>query len=205
MIPKQLGGLLVVESYAQEAVAALAGRMQSCAALWVLGGSTGLGMRGARLTSTPRDIDIYADAEDARRIHAHLQSWSTDAQQVSTTERYRSVLSHYAVAGATVELVGDFRIDTADSHYKTEVAQMLHPAGDSCRAGEYPVRLVPLGHELIFNILRGRQDRCELVGEMIRRQPDRHAPLLRELLVRNRLSEDDRRLACHYAGLTDDA
>jgi len=194
----------VVESYAQEAVAALAARMKSCSALWVLGGSTGLGMRGAKLASTPRDIDIYADAEDARTIHAHLRQWSTDAQQLSTTERYRSVLSHYAVAGAAVELVGDFRIDTAESHYVTEVGRLLHAAGDIDRAGEASVRLVPLGHELVFNILRGRTDRCELVGEMIRRQPAKHLPLLRELLVRNSLSADDRKLVRYYAGMSDD-
>lgn len=194
----------MVEAYAREAVKALAERMESCAALWVLGGSTGLGMRGAKLASTPRDIDLYADAEDARLIHAHLRQWAADAQQVSTTERYRSLLSHYIVAGAAVELVGDFRIDTGGSHYATEVGSLLHAAGDAFRAGEFPVRLVPLGHELIFNILRGRTDRCELVGGMIRRQPARHLPLLRELIDRNRLSDADRRLVRYYAGMSDD-
>ncbi len=194
----------MVDTYAQEAVAALAARMESCAALWVLGGSTGLGMRGAKLASTPRDIDIYADAEDARMIHAHLLQWSTDAQQVSTTERYSSLLSHYAIAGAAVELVGDFRIDTAGSHYVTEVGQLLHAAGDTCRAGEAQVRLVPLGHELIFNILRERTDRCQLVGEMIGLQPAKHWPLLRELLARNRLSAEDRKLVRYYAGMSDE-
>jgi len=191
----------MVEAYAYEAVVALARRLETCGALWVLGGSTGLGMRGARLAAIPRDIDIYADAADARMIHAHLQDWATDMPQVSITERYRSILSHYAVAGTVIELVGEFRIDAAGSHYETEVARILHPAGEICQAAEARIRLIPLGHELIFNALRERKDRCEMIGAFMKRQPDKHLPLLRTLLARNDLSVEIQRLVKQYAGM----
>lgn len=194
----------MVEGYAREAVAELARRMATCGASWVLGGSTGLGMRGAALERTPRDIDIYADAEDARLIHAQLRNWATDEPEKSVTERYRSILSHYAIAGSAVELVGEFRISAAGSQYLTEVAQVLHPAGDRRFVAEAEVRLVPLGHELIFNWLRERLDRCELIGAMIRREPDRHLRLLRTLLDRNKLSADARRQICKFAGMPDE-
>lgn len=175
-------------TYAQEAAAQLAKRLHSCGALWVLGGSTGLAMRGAELARAPRDIDLYADDADARLIHAHLQKWATDTPQLSVTARYRSVLSHYELKGSTVELVGDFRIETDGCRYRTEVADMLHPNGDSLFVQGAEIRLVPLGHELIFNVLRNRPDRCALIGRMIRQQPERHLPTLHALLQRNELT-----------------
>lgn len=174
-------------TYAQEAAIALADRLQSCPAKWVLGGSTALAMRGAALQSMPRDIDLYADADEAQAIHEHLQPWATDKPHTSMTNRYRSVLSHYTVAGCTVELVGAFEIATEDSRYMTEVKDMLHPYGDSILLQEAEVRLVPLGHELIFNVLRQRPDRCEIIGQMIRQQPA-HLPPLHKLVQRNALS-----------------
>lgn len=177
-------------TYAQEAAVRLAKRLQSCKAQWVLGGSTGLAMRGAQLIRAPRDIDLYADEADARLIHEHLREWATDTPQLSVTERYRSVLSHYALGGSTVELVGDFRIETEGSRYRTEVAKMLHPTGDSLAVQGAEIRLVPLGHELIFNVLRNRPDRCALIADMIRQQPAQHLPPLHALLQRNELSAE---------------
>lgn len=174
--------------YPVDAVAALARRLELCGAIWVIGGSTGLAMRGASLGRVPRDVDIYADEDDATRIHANLANDALDVPQYSETERYRSILSHYTIEGAAIELVGNFRIASGGSHYRTEVERMLYPNGDDCQLLGSTVRLVPLGHELIFNILRERDDRCKLIGERIRRQPERHLPPLRALLARNDLT-----------------
>jgi hypothetical protein len=180
---------MAASAYPAEAIGELARLLDACGARWVIGGSTGLALRGASLDRAPRDIDIYADEEDASRIHARLASYKQDEPRYSETDRYKSILSHYAIGGAVVELVGNFRICSAGSRYHTEVGQMLHPAGDDCQVPGGRVRLVPLGHELIFNVLRERHDRCQLIGEWIRRQPTHHLPPLRSLLARNALTQ----------------
>ncbi|MBW5446652.1 hypothetical protein GE107_11330 [Cohnella sp. CFH 77786] len=185
--------------YPAAAVAELAVRLEGCGAVWVIGGSTGLAMRGANLGRAPRDLDIYADEEDAARIHAMLGNCALDRPVYSATDRYRSILSHYRIAETQVELVGDFRIETGGSRYRTEVRHLLYPEGDSCESVRVPAKLVPLGHELIFNALRDRPDRCEAAGSLIRMLPERHLPILERLLERNELSEETVRTVKRYA------
>ncbi|WP_123040815.1 hypothetical protein [Cohnella candidum] len=185
--------------YPADAVADLAGRLSGIGAVWVVGGSTGLAMRGADIGRAPRDLDLYADEADAARIHRALAASAVDEPAWSSTERYRSMLSHYTVAGTPVELVGEFRIETGGSLYRTEVASVLYPEGDSIAAGPHAVRLVPLGHELIFNVLRDRPDRCGLIGRLIREQPMLHMPALENLLKRNVLAPEAAKLVWRYA------
>jgi len=176
--------------YPAAAVAELARRLASCGALWVIGGSAGLAMRGANLDKPPRDLDIYADEEDVPLIHARLADLALDGPARDETGRYRSILSHYAMGETVAELVGDFRVRSGDSAYRTEVRRLLHPLGESFQVRDAQVRLVPLGHELIFNVLRDRPDRCRLVGAMIRSDPARHLPALERLLQENPLSPE---------------
>jgi hypothetical protein len=117
-----MGVTLMDHLYAAAAIAELAGRLEGCGALWVIGGSTGLAMRGAEMGRAPRDLDIYADDEDAARIHLRLAEYAIDTPALSATERYRSILSHYSITGTSVELVGDFRIQAEGSLYRTEAA-----------------------------------------------------------------------------------
>jgi len=100
------------------------------------------------------------------------------------------VLSHYDLGAAVAELVGGFRIEARQSVYTTEVAAVLHPQGDSADVGGQTVRLAPPAHELLFNLLRERTDRALLAAELIRRQPSRHVPTLRQLLERNAISAE---------------
>jgi hypothetical protein len=174
----------------ESAVIALANRLSGCGARWVVGGSTGLAIRGARLASAPRDLDVYADEQDVPEIHELLSRWSTDAPEANETERYRSVLSHYEITKTTVELVGGFHVFTGDSVYKAEVRDYLCPEGDRVDIFGVSLRLVPLGHELIFNLMRAREDRVKLVAGLIRENPVRHTALLERLLKRNAIGEE---------------
>ncbi|WP_276351660.1 hypothetical protein [Cohnella caldifontis] len=187
-------------TFPDKALALLSRTLDGCGALWVVGGSTGLAMRGADLGRPPRDVDLYADEEDAARIHADLADYAVDEPEESVTGIYRSILSHYRIGDAAVELVGHFRIDTGSSRYSTEVREALHPLGETRTAGGRPVRLAPLGHELIFNVLRGRPDRCRAAGALIRLEPDRHLPALRRLLALSELSKEDADSVFRYAG-----
>jgi hypothetical protein len=168
----------------------LAELLDGCDAKWVVGGSTGLALRGAKLDTAPRDLDVYADRDAVRGIHERLASYAVDGPEDNETQRYRSVLSHYRIADTVVELVGDFRIAARGSTYITEVEQLLYPHGDIADAAGMKVRLVPLGHELIFNLLRDRMDRAEVAGNMIAANALRHWTTLRELIERNQLADD---------------
>lgn len=201
MIHDILAGVIPIpeQAFPEHALALLAGLLEGCGALWVVGGSTGLAMRGADIGRPPRDLDVYADEADAKRLHELLKRYATDEPQTSVTGMYRSILSHYRIGETAVELVGAFRVTTERSDYRTEVRSALHPLGDALSAGGRPVRLAPVGHELIFNVLRGRPDRCSMAGALIGREPERHMPPLKTLLDRNRLSDADVRSILRYA------
>jgi hypothetical protein len=190
--------------YPATAVILLAQRLNSAGSLWVIGGSSGLAMRGADLGRPPRDLDIYADEEDVPLLHARLADLALDEPERDETGRYRSILSHYDAGGTVVELVGAFQVRSGDSEYRTEVRRLLHPLGESFKAGEMEVRLVPLGHELIFNVMRERPDRCRIIGEMIRSDPGRHLPALKRIVSCNKLSAETVRQVRQYVpGLTE--
>lgn len=46
--------------------------------VWLLGGSCGLLLHGVQLSAPPRDIDLYADLEDAEVLHSALSCYSVD-------------------------------------------------------------------------------------------------------------------------------
>lgn len=177
----------------------LAELLDGCGVPWVVGGSTGLALRGAKLDREPRDLDVYADREAIPALHAKLAAHAVDGPADNETDIYRSILSHYDVAGTVVELVGDFRIASSGSAYRTEVGQALYPHADEAVAEGTRAKLIPLGHELIFNLLRDRMDRARVIGDLIAADPARHMPVLRMLIERNRLSDDVARLALRMA------
>lgn len=171
-----------------DALAELASALGSGEVRYVVGGSTGLALRGADLGRPPRDLDIYVDEQDVGLAHRLLAAYELDVPENSVTDRYRSTLSHYRIAGAMVELVGGFRVSAKESVYMTEVREILYPACDRIEMGAVALPVVPLGHELIFNLLRERPDRAVLAGKLIAAEPGRHLPKLRTLLERNRLA-----------------
>lgn len=172
------------------ALARLAEMLQSCEARWVLGGSTGLALRGAKLESAPRDIDIYADRESVYLIHDKLRQIVMDPPEDNETERYQSILSHYRVEDTVVEVVGNFRVKALQSCYLTEVNDVLSPSCDWIESQGYTIPVVPLGHELIFNLLRERKDRAQIIGELLSQDPHKHLPILHTLLQRNQIASN---------------
>lgn len=172
------------------ALALLAETLESCDARWVVGGSTGLALRGAKLDRAPRDIDIYVDHDSVFPVHDRLSSNWLDGPEDNRTERYRSILSHYRLAGAMVELVGDFRVSAMQSDYLAEVNDFLYPNGDKVEVNGFEIGIVPLAHELLFNLLRERKDRAAVAGDLMAQNPEKHIPLLQALIRRNRFSPE---------------
>ncbi|WEK55680.1 MAG: hypothetical protein P0Y55_06445 [Candidatus Cohnella colombiensis] len=187
-------------TYPEFALRRLAELLAGSEAQWVVGGSTGLVLRGAKLEQAPRDLDVYADQNVINDIHERLKHDAVDGPEWSVTDRYRSILSHYRIEDTVVELVGDFNVNAHDSSYDTRVEQWLFPNRDSANVHGYSIPLIPLAHELIFNLLRDRMDRAQVVGELMKQQPDRHLPLLYELLDRNEIAPSVAEIALQLTG-----
>jgi len=176
------------------AINKLVAELRSVDAKWLIGGSCGLVMHEVDTQRSPRDLDLYVDGGDVQAIHAALAGYAIDEPAYSETPIYASTLSHYEVMGATVELVGDFRVQALDSLYTIEAAYFwAHHAielplkGLACH-----VKMMPLAHELIFNLLRERPDRYEAIAQAMRQNPELHMPALHDLLQRNRMGSEFR-------------
>ncbi|WP_411347346.1 hypothetical protein [Paenibacillus sp. WLX2291] len=154
---------------------------------WLLGGSCGLLLQGVQLERSPRDIDLYADGPAISGLDEQLRhSFALlDGPELNETRMYRSTLSHYQGEDCTIELVGDFEVRARESYYRVHVDRTLYMAATMVELNGHTVRLMPLEHELIFNLLRDRADRYEAIAEQLRQQPERHEPLLRQLIDHN--------------------
>ncbi|WP_274651658.1 hypothetical protein [Paenibacillus humicola] len=184
----------------ERALAVIAERVSGSGASWLVGGSAGLRLRGLALEKPPRDLDLYADKPDAALLHEALRIYAVDEPVESVSAIYRSVLSHYRIEGVNVELVGGFVVASGADRYAVEVRSVLHPLRIVVHAGRYPVGLVPLAHEMWFNLLRGRSDRTRLIARAIRSEPEKHLPAFREIETRNALSaESVRRIRLHLS------
>lgn len=172
------------------ALTELAVRLQEAEGVWMLGGSCSLLLQGVAIPAAPRDIDVYADINDASRIHELLQPIAVDEPHFDRTERYVSVLSHYSLGSFSIELVGGFEVRSAGGFYRTEVAEVLAPSAVQTEVQEQSLSLMPLAHEFVFNILRGRPDRYVNIAAVMRREPQKHMPLLAALLKRNQWNQD---------------
>ncbi|WP_248925417.1 nucleotidyltransferase domain-containing protein [Paenibacillus hamazuiensis] len=174
----------------KQTIAEVVKNLQGVSANWLIGGSCGLLLQGVQIGKEPRDLDMYADSDDAAAIAMQLSPWSVDSPQYSETEIYRSVLSHYRFNQMTVELVGGFQIISKGSIYTVETAYLRRSHAVMIEVGEVLVPLMPLAHELIFNLLRGREDRYGAIAAVMRADPDNHWPTLNSLLRRNTLSKE---------------
>ncbi|MDQ6418244.1 hypothetical protein RB620_02220 [Paenibacillus sp. LHD-117] len=154
---------------------------------WIVGGSAGLLLRGLKLPAEPRDLDLYCDETDMRKLHDRLQKYAIDDPAYSETDIYRSWLSHYQIEGIRLELVGGFRVTAHGCSYRTEVKEALLPLGSPVSVDNRMADavIVPLAHELWFNALRGRADRVQLIAEAFAASPAVHLEALRIIESRN--------------------
>jgi hypothetical protein len=175
----------VLDAALYQALCLLRERLEGCRGAWLVGGSCGLLLQGVAVAKPPRDIDIYAEAETARELHDRLRGCAVDEPAYSETPIYRSTLSHYSFHGYTLELVGGFVVETEGSTYAVNV-ELLRPYAAAAPLESGDIGLMPLGHELLFNLLRARPDRYEAIAAVIRAKPEVHFPALRMLLERGR-------------------
>jgi hypothetical protein len=168
---------------------------------WLLGGSCSLLLQDVTLDKPPRDIDIYTDAGGVQPLHESLAFMAVDAPRLDQEGIYSSILSHYEIEKVPIELVGGFEVNSNGSSYCVEIDPLLYPAAPESHIQGVTVRLMPLSHELVFNVLRDRPDRYNAIAEAILRDMDQHMPLLQQLLSRNRLSMEHRMVLNRLIGL----
>ncbi|MBA2942267.1 hypothetical protein HZF08_28755 [Paenibacillus sp. CGMCC 1.16610] len=159
--------------------------LQAPSVRWLIGGSCGLLMQNVDIGRSPRDLDIYVDKNDVSAIHASLQDYSVDTPVYSQTNIYASILSHYQIHGDAVEVVGDFKVQALDSSYQVEAAYLWENHSHTAMIDSLEVKVMPLAHELLFNLLRKRPDRYEAILKTMRAAPELHMPALHALLQRN--------------------
>ncbi|RXZ76874.1 hypothetical protein EBB07_31725 [Paenibacillaceae bacterium] len=155
---------------------------------WVVGGSGGLLLQGIQLPAPPRDLDLYVDEQEAAIVHRALAAYAVDEPAYSSTGMYRSLLSHYRIENMDVELVSGFEVSAGEELYRTEVRDVLWPLGLKPAPGVGDYRVVPLAHELVFNMLREREDRLKLIAAAIAAEPKAALPAFEMLIARNRFS-----------------
>lgn len=161
-------------------------------ATWLVGGSTGLMMRGMKLDRPPRDLDLYADEGDAKRLHERLQGYAIDQQELNISGIYRSLLSHYVIEGVPVELVGGFVVQSGDDQYAVQVSGVLAARRHVVQVDGEEIGIVPLAHEMWFNLLRKRPDRVQLIAEAVKAERDLHMEAFEAIEAANRLSSSSR-------------
>ncbi|UJF36198.1 nucleotidyltransferase family protein [Paenibacillus hexagrammi] len=155
---------------------------------WVLGGSCGLLLHDVKLDRSPRDIDIYVDENAVGTVYEAMRTYATDHPEYSETPIYASILSHYQLMDCTIEAVGAFRVHALESSYQVEAGYLWDQYSFHTEVGNRKLRVMPLAHELLFNLLRCRADRYERIAEVMRQAPETHYPALKALLARNNWS-----------------
>ena len=99
------------------------------------------------------------------------------------------------------ELVANLTVRTANGRYNVEVGALLRRYAPTVEIGTERIPLMPLEHELIFNLLRGREDRYVPIAETVR-QKGVDELLWRQLQERNALSLDFWKRASALIGLS---
>jgi len=150
---------------------------------WMLGGSCGLVLQGVPLGREPRDVDIYADEPDAKQLQEQWNPYATDAPEWNATSTYHSLLSHYQICGVPIELVGQFIVTTPQCQYNTIIRDALWNHRIIYNVDRFSIALMPLAHELVFNILRQREDRTASIAQVINAAPEQHIAAMNAVLA----------------------
>lgn len=154
---------------------------------WLLGGSCGLLLQGVPLKAAPHDIDLYADLSDSEALHRALSRWALDTPEEDWSRGCFSLMSHYRLGVYPVDLICGFKICGGYSQYVVETKLLLNDAPAQNFEGIGRLCLMPLAHEFVFNVLRGRRDRIEGIAAIMSNEMDKHLPLLQTLIKRNGL------------------
>lgn len=154
---------------------------------WLLGGSCALWLQGVELINAPKDIDLFVDEPNAAVFHQLLAKWAVDEPRLDEDQSYSSLRSHYLRHEIEIELVGGFHIYPDQSSYQVEI-EMLNKHRCDVWLNGVQIPVMPLSHELLFNVMRQRSDRYEAIAAVMSRDWQAHLPLLENMIAQNQLN-----------------
>lgn len=155
--------------------------------VWLLGGSCGLLLHGVQISAPPRDIDLYCDLKDTLQLHQALQRYTVSPPEEDFSGSCYSLRGLYFIGEVKVELVGGFQVGSSPAQYAVDVSKLQTHAAVHHDEAVGRVPLMPLAHELLFNLLRGRDDRCQAIAGRLQEELAAHLPLLVQLIRENQL------------------
>ncbi|NJJ38077.1 hypothetical protein [Paenibacillus apii] len=185
-----------------QALGALNAAGEGSPPLWLLGGSCGLLLHHVPLAAPPRDIDVYADLDAASRLHTALRRYACGEPAEDWSRGCYSLIGHYRLDNYHLELVCGFEVCSGPSKYVVEAEVLRGNAPLVDYPGIGKLCLMPLAHEFVFNVLRGRRDRFEAIAAVMRQDLPAHLPLLQKLIRRNSLEHSHIGLLGELLGLT---
>ncbi|MCJ8011097.1 hypothetical protein MUG84_04975 [Paenibacillus sp. KQZ6P-2] len=178
-----------ITSELQHALQQVSKTLSQAETCWLVGGSCGLLLQNVHLDAMPSDIDVYTDQVHVAELHRLMKSRTIDEPALSETERYHSILSHYKLEGYMMELVGGFKVRSEGGCYEVLVDEQLYPHAAKVNLQGTDLPLMPLGHELVFNVLRERSDRYLAIAQAMRLDLPAHMPLMRQILDSSNFSD----------------
>ncbi|MFS1512334.1 nucleotidyltransferase domain-containing protein [Chengkuizengella sp. SCS-71B] len=179
---------MVLSKSLSECITYIYNKLESSEVDWYVGGSCGLLLQEISLEADPRDLDIQIETKFSPIIHSILQPYALDKPHFSETEIFKSLLSHYEIGGIEVELVAEFSVHSLTSDYKVDMS-FLKKYSTVVNLNGFQIKVMPLAHEFIFNVLRNRPDRYLVAAEKMVSNKMRYFPALYEILKRNQFDE----------------
>ncbi len=173
----------------KEALIALQTLLKDLEGDWIVGGSCGLLLQGMKLEKPPRDLDLYADLKTVRRMNERLAAYAEDELHESSTALYHSYLSHFQYKAVPIEIVGDFTVRSQGTTYQVNIHSGLKAFSPKLRYDQGYIYVMPLAHELVFNILRSRADRYQPIADMMKQQPELTMPALSHIIRNNEFAD----------------
>ena len=135
---------------------------------WLVGGSVGALLHGVPLPSPPHDLDIDTSRDGALALERLLQPYVIEPLSESDTPLYHDYLGNLSINGAQVELIGDLDIKHAKFTHHFRITDALWQKRKLAEVDGLQVGLTPLEHQLILNVIRGREDRANLIAAFLR-------------------------------------
>lgn len=162
-----------LEPKLKAAIVAISGRSAGSGIEWLVGGSVGAILHGVQLDAPPRDLDIDTTGPGAYSLEARLSEYVQEAVTLSETPLYRNYFGCLKIDGVEVDLVGDLDVKHKSFAHHFRITPEVWHKRTVVDVGGFEVGLTPLEHQLILNLIRGREDRTRPIAGYLRRHgPD---------------------------------
>ncbi len=141
-------------------------RLSGAGIVWVVTGSLGFALQGVPVT--PHDIDLQTDAGGAYAIARLFAEYAVRPVAFSSAATIRSHFGALAIAGITVEIMGDIQKRLPDGHWDDPVDLERHRR--VVEVAGMPLPVLSLEHEREAYLQLGRTEKAKMLEEWLRGQ-----------------------------------